>query len=42
MRIKINVCFFSLNNMEGTTNINQLPTDNVYDSNIVIETKHII
>ncbi len=41
MRIKINVCFFSLNNMEGTTQLDQLPTDNVYDpnQNIVMETK---
>ena len=41
MRINIKVCFFSVNNMEGTTNINQLPSDNVYDSNIVMETKPI-
>lgn len=41
MRIKNKDCFFILNNMEGTTNINQLPSDNVYDSNIVIETKPI-
>ena len=29
--------------MEGTTNINQLPTDNIYDgNNIVIETNHAV